>query len=458
MTVDELKDKRIALVGVGTENEVLAAYLAERGVQFSVCDARRNRSTSPTTWSESVVSWHLGEEYLDHLDGYDLVFRTPGISPLHPALKKAAAAGAGVSSQTRLFFQRCQAPILAVTGTKGKGTTVSAIVEMLNEGPYERVWLGGNIGTPPIQYVDEVSACDLVVLELSSFQLQDLGMSPHIAVMLNLFDDHLDYHEDRGEYLEAKRAICRFQQAEDYLISNGDSPEAMSFQRGSSGRRMTFSITREVEDGCFVSGGSLWLRLEGEGVREKICGVNDIPLLGHHNLANVAAASTAAAAAGASIEAIGRGISKISALPHRLQLVGEVCGVAYYNDSLATVPEASLASVRAFVEPVHLIAGGSSKGADFLLLAEGIAGAKVKSVALIGDEAERIATALEAASFAGDVRQFDTLEASVTALTARAQPGEVVLLAPACASFGLFANYAERGHAFNRLVEELQSR
>ena len=457
MTVDELVEKRIALVGVGTENEVLAAYLAERGVRFSVCDARGDQPPSSATWSESVVAWHLGEEYLDHLDGYDLIFRTPGISPLHPALRKAAA-GAEVSSQTRLFFQGCPAPILAVTGTKGKGTTVSAIVEMLTEAPYGRVWLGGNIGTPPIQYVDEVSARDLVVLELSSFQLQDLGMSPHIAVMLNLFDDHLDYHEDRAEYLEAKRTICRFQQAENYLISNGDSIEAMSFQRGSSGRRMTFSITGEVEDGCFVSASSLWLRLDGEGGREKICAVDDIPLLGDHNLANVAAASTAAAAAGASVEAIGRGISKLSALPHRLQLVGEVAGVAYYNDSLATVPEASLASVRAFAEPLHLIAGGSSKGADFSLFAEGIAAAKVKSVALIGDEAERLATALGAASFAGYVRQFDTLEASVTALSARAQPGEVVLLAPACASFGLFENYAERGRAFNRLVEELQSR
>ena len=453
MTTDALKEKRLALIGAGTENEALAVYLAGRGIRFSVCDAQASRATTGQPWNEAVDAWHLGEDYLDYLDKYELVFRTPGISPLHPAMRKATSCGVEVSSQTRLFFERCPAPILAVTGTKGKGTTVSAIVEMLKAGPHDRVWLGGNIGTPPIQYVDDVSAEEIVVLELSSFQLQDLNVSPHIAVMLNLFDDHLDYHEDGAEYLEAKRTISAFQGAEDHLVLNRDSPQAMSFLRGSSARASFFSIAGEVDEGCFVADGSLWLRLSGK--REKICAVGDVPLLGAHNLANVAAASAAAAAAGASVEAIGSGIGNISSLPHRLQLVATIDGVSYYNDSLATVPEAALAAVRAFREPVHLIAGGSSKGADFSSLAKGIVEVGVvRSVALIGDEAGRIITALDTAGFDGDVITFDRFEDCVAAMADRAQPGEVLLLAPACASFGMFENYAERGREFSRLVEE----
>ena len=457
MTTDTLKEKRLALIGAGTENEALAAYLAGRGIRFSVCDAQASRATSAKVWNEAVDAWHVGEDYLEHIDKYELVFRTPGISPLHPALRKATSSGVEVSTQTRLFFQCCPARILAVTGTKGKGTTVSAIIEMLKGGPHDRVWLGGNIGTPPIQFVADVSADDMVVLELSSFQLQDLNASPHIAVMLNLFDDHLDYHEDRAEYLEAKRTISAFQGVEDHLVLNWDSPQAMSFRRGSSARASCFSITGEVDEGCYVSNGSLWLKLSGK--LEKICAVGDVPLLGDHNLANVAAASAAAAAAGASVEAIGKGIGNISPLPHRLQLVATIDGVSYYNDSLATVPEAALAAVRAFREPVHLIAGGSSKGADFSAMARGIAEAGVvRSVTLIGDEAERIVTALEVAGFDGDVTAFERFEESVAATADRAQPGEVVLLAPACASFGMFENYAERGSEFSRLVEERGSR
>mgnify|MGYP001165082669 CR=1 FL=1 len=180
MTVSELTGKRVALVGLGAENGMLAAYLSQRGMRFSVCDVRADRrsSLSSLPWVSSVDDWNLGEGYLENLDRYEVLFRTPGISPLRPQLASAAADGVLISSQMELFFNSCAAPILGVTGTKGKGTTVSAVVEMLAEGPYRQVWLGGNIGTPPIQFVDDVAADDIVVLELSSFQLHELKDLP----------------------------------------------------------------------------------------------------------------------------------------------------------------------------------------------------------------------------------------------------------------------------------------
>ncbi len=453
MTDDELKKKRIALLGVGIENRALGQHLVCRGVRFSVCDTRESGDLAElmASWGPSVDDWHVGAEYLQSIREFDIIFRTPGVSPLTPALLEATAGGAAVSSQTRLFFERCPAPILAVTGTKGKGTTVSLLEQMLLDGPCDRVWLGGNIGRPPIEFLDDLSTEDLVLLELSSFQLQDLDRSPHIAVLLNIFDDHLDYHADRAEYIEAKQPICRFQGSSDYMISNADSPLSVSFKDGSLARQLSFSLAREVEEGAFVSGDHLLLRRAGQA--HEVCAVADVPLLGTHNLANVAAAVTAAAAAGAAVETIADGIRSFEGLEHRLELIGQLGGVSYYNDSLATIPEATIAAIESFSGPVHLIAGGSSKGADFAELARAATRRAVETVALIGAEADRIETALDRAGYSRFTVRCRTLEAAVHAATERAQPGDVVLLSPACASFGMFDNYAERGREFKRLVE-----
>ena len=216
-----LHQRRIALLGLGVENRALARFLHARQISFSVCDAR-----APATPVEGVQQWRIGDRYLDDLTDFDLLFRTPGLPTLDPRLREARRCGVEVSSQTRLFLQLCPAPVLGITGTKGKGTTTSLLHALLETDPAARVFSGGNIGQPPLEFVDELQATDRVVLELSSFQLQDLDQSPHIAEVLSVTEDHLDYHADRAEYVAAKKPICRYQKSSDILVVNQDCPTA----------------------------------------------------------------------------------------------------------------------------------------------------------------------------------------------------------------------------------------
>jgi UDP-N-acetylmuramoylalanine--D-glutamate ligase len=451
MRLEELAGRRMALLGLGVENQALGAFFLSRGLRFAVCD-RQEEVALRKEWGERVAEWRLGPGYLDGLADFDLLWRTPGISPLRPELQEAKKAGIQVSSQTRLFFSCCPCPILGVTATKGKGTTSSLIARILRQARGEGVRLGGNIGLPPISFLEELKPADLVVLELSSFQLQDLDRSPRIAVVVNITQDHLDYHATCEEYTEAKRKICRHQGPGDVLVVNRDCPLASAFAQGHPGVVWTFSIAGPVEGGAWVEGGKLWLR-RPRAEREELCRVEEIPLRGRHNWENAAAAATASAAAGASPAQIRAGILGFEGLAHRLERVGEYGGVVYYNDSLATTPDAAVAALQAFDEPVVLIAGGSPKGADFGVLGAQLAAGRVKAVVLLGEEGERIARAALQAGYAGElVRGCRSMAEAVAQARRRARPGEVVLLSPACASFGMFANYRDRGEQFKRAV------
>ena len=463
MTVDDdrsrrmgeaLRDRRIALLGLGSENRALGEFLRSRGVRFSVCDRRGAPDFAALTsaWQDSVDRWILGADYLAHLGEFDLAFRTPGLPWLGPELSQARGEGLEVSSQTRLFFACSPAPILGVTGTKGKGTTVALIAEILRCDPHVRV--GGNIGLPPISFVDELRRRNLVVLELSSFQLQDLDRSPQTAVVLGITQDHLDHHRDHREYVEAKKCICRHQGAADTLIVAQDCAEARGFAGASPARRLAFSRRGEVEEGAWIEGGVLWLRLPGAG-KEEICPAREIRLRGPHNHENVAAAAAAAAAVGASTAQIAAGIRSFAGLEHRLEEVCRVDDVLYCNDSLATTPEATAAALRSFEQPTILIAGGSSKGADFAALAAAIVGSGVKAVILMGQEEQRIRAAIErTGEFSGDlVTGCRDMAAAVTAARDRTRAGDLVLLSPGCASFGMFEDYRDRGAQFKRLVQ-----
>ena len=454
MSDKELEGKRIALLGLGVENRSVGRYLAERGIEFSVCDARTEEELPETSeWSHVTRSWHLGPDCLDRLDEFDLLFRTPGISPLNPALVQAREAGASLHSQTRLFLERCPAPVVGITGTKGKGTTCSLLFEMLRDGPYGQVWLGGNIGTPPVDFLDDVSVSDLVILELSSFQLQDLDRSPAVSVVLNITPDHLDYHAGLDEYVEAKKPICSYQSAGDTIIFDADCDTASRFAADSPARPMEFSLNRPVEAGAFLGEGRLWARpFDAEAV--PLCHASDLRLRGRHNVANALAAAAAAVAVGAPADRLAPRLQTFPGLEHRLEHVATRNGVAFCNDSLATTPEATLAAITSFDEPVLLIAGGSSKGADFTGLARGIADRGVKALILLAsEEGQRLADAVRACGYAGEiVPGRRELSEAVAAAKQRAEPGDVVLLSPACASFGMFASYAERGAKFKEAV------
>ncbi len=439
-----LHQRRIALLGLGVENRALARFFWAHQIPFAVCDVR-----DPATPVEGVQQWRIGERYLDDLTDFDLLFRTPGLPTLDPRLGAARRCGVEVSSQTRLFLQRCPAPVLGITGTKGKGTTTALLHALLATDPSARVFSGGNLGRPPLEFIDELEPTDRVVLELSSFQLQDLDQSPHIAVVLSITEDHLDYHADRAEYVDAKKAICRYQTPGDMLIVNRDCPTARTFVEESTATLWSFSTTAPSIPGAWIADGQLWACCPEEQPLA-VCPVDDIPLRGQHNWSNVAAAVAGALAFGAPASGFAAAIRSFAGLPHRLEYVAECEGVTYYNDSLATTVDAACAAIRAFDAPLLLIAGGASKGADFSALGTAVAAAKVRAVLLIGQEAPRIAAAARQAG--AIVQCCRDLAQALDRARALAQAGDVVLLSPACASFDQFASYAERGDLFKRLV------
>lgn len=449
MNADQLKNRHIALLGFGVENRALAHFFSARDIAFSVCD-----TAAPTAlrkqWPQ-VRNWHLGPSHLDHLTQYELLFRTPGLPTLDARLQRARESGGEISSQTQLFFALCPCPIIAITGTKGKGTTTTLLVELLKNGQHKRVFSGGNIGQPPIAFLDELQKDDLVVLELSSFQLQDLTQSPAIALVLSVTQDHLDYHATRAEYIEAKKNIGRYQTANDTLITNADCITSSAFAKESPAQQWSFSTSTAVTYGAWVEREQVLLSLPGDDPIP-ICRTDEIRVPGRHNWENVCAAVAAAAAAGAAPTSMRAAIAAFRSLPHRLEFVGEADGIAYYNDSLATTPDAAGAALRAFDRPIVLIAGGAGKGADFSPLGKTIAAADMRAVVLLGAEGPRLAQAIKTAGYGGAlVADCADLQEAVRAAQGLARPGDLVLLSPACASFDLFANYKERGDLFKKL-------
>jgi len=438
------------LLGFGVENQALGAWLASRGCSFSVCDRRPESRVTDPAWDGSVTQWRLGEAALADLTDFDVLFRSPGISARQTELNAAVAAGVRLSSGTELFLQCCPAPVIAVTGTKGKGTTASLLMSILDAaGVAARI--GGNIGIPPVTFLDELSAHDLVVLELSSFQLQDLGASPQGAVLLPVATDHLDYHESRSEYVAAKGEICRHQRSDDWVLAAAGCATAESLAARSAGRNLTFGgRSPDRGDGCWIEDGQVWWR-DGEPEAEAVASLSDVRLRGDHNHDNACAAVAASLLAGVPAEAVPKGLQAFRGLPHRLEQVGSGDGVLYVNDSLATTPESAAAGLQAWPgQRVILIAGGSSKGADFEPLGIAIVAAAA-AVVTIGQEGPAIARAARAAGFTGPMDEdCATMARAVAAAAARAVPGDVVLLSPACASFGMFASYADRGEAFRR--------
>ena len=401
---DKFKDKKIAILGLGLEGLSSAKFFIEQGAVVTVFD----KSPEADLPVERVLaikklgaSLQAGSETLKSLAEFDLIVRSPGIK-LSDITKYVDAAK--ITSQTKLFFDLCPCPIIGVTGTKGKGTTASLIYEMLKKSrkdlPAGRqdAYLGGNIGLPPLEFLNTVSDHSIVVLELSSFQLQDLTKSPHIAVMLMVTSEHLDYHKDLYEYIDAKRNILKHQVSGDFAIVNRDYIASNESDVHTNGKVFYVSRERNTDEGCFVRDReAIWLRRDGK--EEKIIEVKDIALLGKHNLENVCAAAMAASLSGATTDDIASVLRLFKGLEHRLELVAEVKGVKYYNDSFSTTPETAIAAIEAFSEPEILILGGSSKNSDFTELGRVIRDAKnIKAIIGIGKEWVRIKS---------EVRSFD---------------------------------------------------
>jgi UDP-N-acetylmuramoylalanine--D-glutamate ligase len=442
----------VAVLGVGVEGRATVDYLLGHGVRRIAALDQRSVDDLP-----HGVETCFGPGYDQGLERFATVFRSPGIRPDRPGLLEATAAGTAVTSAVSLFLERCPArEVIGITGTVGKGTAASLTAAML-EADGRVVHLGGNIGTSPLAFVDEVREDHVVVLEISSFQALDISRSPHVGVILKTTSEHLDWHRDTDEYRAAKARLVAQQQTDDWVVVNADSPGAVEVSTASPARRLEFALNRAVDQGVYLDRDGLVLRFGDDEHRLPI-DIRKLRLPGRFNLENVAAAVLAATAVGADPARVGPAAESFPGLPHRIEEVVEIQGIRFVNDSYATRPEAAVAALSAFTsEPLAVILGGSEKHAEFEALVAALAAHPgLCCVALIGETGPRLRRAIAAA---GDVRfqvaAHDGLEAAVEAAAAAVSGGGVVLLSPACASFGLFPHYKARGERFRELALEL---
>jgi UDP-N-acetylmuramoylalanine--D-glutamate ligase len=461
MTLDELAEKNVAIIGLGKEGLTTAKYLYSHGVKdITICDQRSESDLKEEIHSLPLKpKTILGGGYLQNLSQFDVCFRSPGVMYSKPEIQSAIKAGVDVYSGTRLFFDLCPAKIIAVTGTKGKGTTSSLLTGMLKGAGDHEVWLGGNIGIPPLEFLDNVKKEDLVVLELSSFQLQDLDKAPDYYIILNLYRDHLDAHRDFNEYSEAKLHIAGLLKPSNHLIIN-DNLRAKT--ANSRAKVHTFGLgavdtsdldARLIRDD---EGGYSGVISQGQDIGQTKISFDKTKLTGEHNFLNCIAAGLCANLLGVPAKHIQDTINNLKPLEHRLEFVREIKGVRYINDSLATVPESAVEAIKSFNSPVLLIAGGSSKGADYQVLAESVKKLGVKASILIGQSKKDIHAALTREGLSpNEIFETDTLDHAVRKAYEIAVPGDVVVLSPACASFGMFKNYSERGDAYKKIVNGL---
>ena len=450
-----LRGKTVAVLGAGVSNTPLIGLLLKAGVQVTVRDGSESSTFPPErleAWRSQGATLRLGKDYLEDL-AEEVIFRTPGLMPHHPALTAAAERGARLTSEMEAFVHLCPAPIIAVTGSDGKTTTTTIISGLLKAAGY-RVYVGGNIGTPLLERVEEMTAGDWVVLELSSFQLMTMQESPQRAVVTNLAPNHLDKHTDMDEYVNAKKNIFLHQGADGQVVLNRDNALTRNLAGQAPGQVTFFSRQEQMEKGVWLQGGTI-VR-DGQPVLDTA----DIAIPGSHNVENYMAAI--AAVAGLVDDSVIRDFARqFRGVEHRIEWVRTVNGVRYYNDSIASSPSRTIAGLKSFDHKVFLIAGGYDKHIPFDVLGPEIV-ERVKVLYLTGDTAPKIRAAVEQTPGydpeALPIWETENLAQAVERAYREAEAGDVVLMSPACASFDRYKNFVERGNAFKALVAELEER
>lgn len=453
--LETLKGKKVTVLGIGISNTPLIGMLQKAGVQVTACDKREREKFDGLIedLEKDGVSVHLGPDYLEHLAGQDVIFRTPGMRPDLPQLSAAVEQGSLLTSEMEVFFQLCPCPIIGITGSDGKTTTTTIVAELLKAEGYH-VHLGGNIGKPLLPDIASIKPEDLAVVELSSFQLMTMRSSPHISIITNLAPNHLDVHRSMEEYIEAKKNIFLHQYPEDRIILNADNPITRSFVQELSQQSILFSRKEEPEGSAvFLRGDMIWVR-DSAGERA-VLPKSGILLPGEHNVENYMAA-IAATNGLVKDETIRSFASSFGGVEHRIELVRTLKGVRYYNDSIASSPTRTIAGLNSFSEKVILIAGGYDKHIPFDVLGPEIIG-HVKHLILTGHTAQKIRTAVEKTTgynaAALPIDEYDDFQNAVEAARNIASYGDVVLLSPACASFDKFKNFMERGNTFKKIVQ-----
>lgn len=409
----DFKSKKVAVLGYGLEGKDAESFLKKQGAQVAILDQKFDKN------------------YLKNLRDFDVIVRSPGVYRYKKELIDARKSGVEITSAIKIFFDMCPGKIIGVTGTKGKGTTSTLIYEILKQAGFD-VYLAGNIGRPYLELLSVISNKSYVILEMSSFQLIDMTKSPHIAVVLNITIDHMDWHKNKKEYIQAKENIVKFQHTSDWAVLNKEYSVSRSFAKKTKANVILFS-KKTLED------------------RFK----KNLLLRGEHNLENVAAAVNVAEILEIKDKVILKTISGFKGLEHRLELVGSFGGVAFYNDSFATGPQPAIAAIKSFTEPETLILGGSDKGLDYSPLGKIISQQQnVKNIILIGQIRDQIKKHIR------NKKIYDLGRSKMADIVKKAQKitpkGGVVILSPAAASFDMFENYKDRGNKFKEAVKDLR--
>lgn len=452
-----LKNRKVAIIGLGVSNIPLLDYMNEKEARVTVFDDR-TIDKIPMEALEKIrkyeINSYFGEDSLKNLKGYDIIFRSPSCMPTREELQEEVKRGAVLTSEIEMVLQMSPSTIIGVTGSDGKTTTTTLIYEIIKAKGY-KCFLGGNIGTPLFTKIEEMLPEDIVVLEMSSFQLMGMEISPQISVITNISPNHLNIHKDYEEYIEAKKNIFKNQDNNGVIVLNYDNEITKEFENEANGKVRFFSSKEKLSDGIILDDGII--KECKDKVRRHILDTKNIKLRGNHNYEN-ACAAIAATAGLVDVDTQIDVISNFGGVEHRLELVKEIDGVKWYNDSIGTSPTRTMAGLHSFEEDIVLIAGGYDKHLDYKPLAKPIL-EKVKTLILMGQTADKIFYAVkEEAEIQNkqiEIYVCDSLEDTVKMAHKVAKQGQIVLFSPASASFDLFKNFAERGKKFKELVNRI---
>lgn len=448
-----IKEKKVAVVGIGISNIPLIDFLTNLGAEVTAFDKKDKEELCDVIndYEPKGVKFELGKDYLSRLHGFDVVFKTPSMRIDGEALMKAKEEGAYITSEMEEFVRYCPAKIYGITGSDGKTTTTSLVYSILRAAGY-KTWVGGNIGTPLFTKIEEINKEDRVVLELSSFQLMTMNISPEVALITNLSPNHLDMHKDLEEYIDSKKNIYKYQEKQDLLILNEDNETTRKLIGQEKGTLYTFSLTKVLDKGAYYKDGGLYVN------GTKVCEKSEVLLKGMYNVENLLAAF-AMTADEVEVSNMREVALAFTGVEHRNQFIRKYNDIEFYNNSIASSPTRTIAGIKAFDKPVILIAGGRDKKVPFDSLAfEGYP--YIKAVVLLGEARFQIKDAFdklkEEKGISVDTYLVDSFEASVQKAVEIAKPGDIVNLAPACTSFDMFANFEVRGNRFKELVMNLK--
>ena len=454
---DYIRYRKVAIIGLGVSNIPLLDYLYEKKANVTIFDEREYNQI-PKDVNEKISKYgfvlHFGKNCLQYLKNFNVIFRSPSCLPTKPELVEEANRGALVTTEVELLMKMCPAKIIGITGSDGKTTTTSLINSILQKAGYT-TFLGGNIGTPLFTKLPEITPQDIVVLELSSFQLMGMEVSPQIAVITNITPNHLNIHKDYQEYIDAKKNIFKYQNEDGLLVLNYDNEITKECAKEANGKVIFFSSKTKLDNGYIVDEDVI--KECDDKVRKHILNTEDVILRGNHNYQNIATA-IATTSSLVDIETAVKAIKEFKPVEHRIEFVEEVDGVKWYNDSASSSPSRTLSGINAFKEDIVLIAGGYDKNLDYTPLAKPIVD-KVKTLILIGQTSgkiyEVVKNELEEENRHLDIYMCETLEETIPIAKKNASKGDVVLFSPASASFDMFKNFADRGNKFKELVRKM---